>query len=69
MYWRYEMAIRARESALSSVTAGNGAIYAIRSAAYGAYAFDPVMGHDLAMPFQLVRAGWRAVDVPSARAT
>ncbi|MBO9532772.1 MAG: glycosyltransferase [Solirubrobacteraceae bacterium] len=68
VYWRYEMAIRSRESALASVTAGNGAIYAIRRAAYSAYAFDPVMGHDLAMPFQLVRAGWRAVDVPSARA-
>ncbi|MFT4036443.1 MAG: glycosyltransferase [Patulibacter sp.] len=69
VYWRYEMAMRERESALASVTAGNGAIYAIRRAAYSAYRFDPVMGHDLAMPFQLVRAGWRAVDVPSARAT
>lgn len=69
LYWRYEMAIRARESALASVTAGNGAIYAIRREAYDAYAFDPVMGHDLAMPFQLVRAGWRCVEVPQARAT
>lgn len=69
LYWRYEMAIRARESALASVTAGNGAIYAIRRAAYADYAFDPVQGHDLAMPFQLVRAGWRAVDVPAANAT
>lgn len=69
VYWRYEMAIRARESALASVTAGNGAIYAIRRAAYGAYHFDPVMGHDLAMPFQMVRSGWRCVDVESARAT
>ncbi len=63
------MAIRARESSLASVTAGNGAIYAIRRKAYSAYRFDPVMGHDLAMPFQLVRAGWRAVDVDTARAT
>lgn len=69
VYWRYEMAIRAWESSLASVTAGNGAIYAIRRKAYAAYAFDPVMGHDLAMPFQLVRAGWRAVDVETARAT
>ncbi len=69
LYWRYEMAIRERESRLSSVTAGNGAIYAIKRGAYVAYRFDPVMGHDLAMPFQLVRAGWKAVDVPEARAT
>lgn len=69
LYWRYEMAIRERESRLASVTAGNGAIYAIKRAAYASYRFDPVMGHDLAMPFQLVRDGWRAVDVPEARAT
>ena len=30
LYWRYEMAMRARESQLQSVTAGNGAIYAVR---------------------------------------
>ena len=30
VYWRYEMAVRARESRLSSITAGNGAIYATR---------------------------------------
>ncbi len=69
LYWRYEMAIRERESRLQSVTAGNGAIYAIKRGAYPAYRFDPVMGHDLAMPFQFVRAGWRAVDVPGAKAT
>ncbi len=69
LYWRYEMAIRERESRLASVTAGNGAIYAIKRAAYRAYRFDPVMGHDLAMPFQLVRAGWLAVDVKDAKAT
>ncbi len=69
VYWRYEMAIRARESALASVTAGNGAIYAIRREAYADYHHNPVAGHDLGMPFQLVRAGWRAVDVETARAT
>ena len=29
-YWRYEMAVREMESALAGVTAGNGAIYAVR---------------------------------------
>ncbi|MBJ7331878.1 MAG: glycosyltransferase [Solirubrobacteraceae bacterium] len=67
LYWRYEMGIRARESALSSVTAGNGAIYAVRREAY--VRCDPVMGHDLAMPFQVVKNGRRAIDVPEARAT
>mgnify|MGYP001016971245 FL=1 len=67
VYWRYEMAIRERESALASVTAGNGAIYAVRRAAY--VRVDPVMGHDLKLPFTLVRAGWRAVEAKAARAT
>ena len=67
LYWRYEMAIRARESALASVTGGNGAIYAVRRAAYARV--DPVMGHDLSFPFTLVRRGWRAVYAPAARAT
>jgi len=30
---------------------------------------DPIMGHDLSFPFNMVKRGWRAVDVPSARAT
>lgn len=67
LYWRYEMDIRARESALSSVTAGNGAIYAVRREAY--VRCHPVMGHDLALPFQVVKGGLRAVDVAGARAT
>ena len=34
LYWRYEMWLREHESALASVTAGNGAIYAVRPEAY-----------------------------------
>jgi hypothetical protein len=67
LYWRYEMAIRARESQLASVTAGNGAIYAVRPDAY--LNVDPVMGHDLSFPFNMVKRGWRAVYAPKARAT
>jgi cellulose synthase/poly-beta-1,6-N-acetylglucosamine synthase-like glycosyltransferase len=67
LYWRYEMAIRALESRLASVTGGNGAIYATRREAY--VEVDPVMGHDLKFPFTLVRAGWRCVYRPEARAT
>jgi cellulose synthase/poly-beta-1,6-N-acetylglucosamine synthase-like glycosyltransferase len=67
VYWRYEMFLRARESDLASVTAGNGAIYATRRDAY--VEVDPVMGHDLKFPFTLVRQGWRCVEQPLARAT
>ena len=67
VYWRYEMWLRGRESALASVTAGNGAIYAVRREAY--IEVDPVMGHDLSFPFNMVKRGWRAVYEPSAQAT
>jgi glycosyltransferase involved in cell wall biosynthesis len=67
LYWRYEMAIRARESRLRSVTAGNGGIYAVRRDAY--LIVDERMGHDLSLPFKLVKRGWRAVYVPTARAS
>jgi glycosyltransferase involved in cell wall biosynthesis len=67
LYWRYEMAIRELESGLASVTGGNGAIYAVRRDAY--LVVDPVMGHDLSFPFNMVKRGRRAVYEPAARAT
>ena len=67
LYWRYEMALRAFESRLASVTGGNGAIYATRKADY--LVVDPVMGHDLSFPFNFVKRGRRAVYRPTARAT
>lgn len=66
VYWRYEMAQRAAESRLRSITAGNGAIYATRRASY--LVVDPIMGHDLSLPFNMVKRGWRAVYVPGAQA-
>ena len=67
LYWRYEMSVRSLESRLRSITAGNGAIYATRREAY--LEVDPIMGHDLSFPFNMVKRGWRAVYVPAARAT
>jgi cellulose synthase/poly-beta-1,6-N-acetylglucosamine synthase-like glycosyltransferase len=67
VYWRYEMALRERESRLRSITAGNGAIYATRRDSY--IVVDPIMGHDLSFPFNMVKRRWRAVEVPTARAT
>src|SRR5436305_7196314 len=67
LYWRYELAMRARESRLRSVTGGNGAIYATRRQAY--VEVDPVMGHDLSFPFTLVKRGWLALHNPAAIAS
>jgi hypothetical protein len=67
LYWRYEMWLRSLESELASVTGGNGAIYATRREDY--LEVDPVMGHDLSFPFNMVKRGRRAVYAPAARAT
>ena len=67
LYWRYEMAVRELESRLSSITAGNGAIYATRRESY--IVVDEIMGHDLSLPFNIVKRGQRAVYVPGARAS
>ncbi|HWE13718.1 MAG TPA: glycosyltransferase family 2 protein [Solirubrobacteraceae bacterium] len=67
LYWRYEMAVRTLESRLASVTGGNGAIYATRRDSY--IVVDPIMGHDLSFPFNMVKRGWRAVYAPRAHAT
>jgi cellulose synthase/poly-beta-1,6-N-acetylglucosamine synthase-like glycosyltransferase len=67
LYWRYEMWLRRNESALASVTAGNGAIYAVRPEHY--LPADTLLGHDLAFPFNIVKRGLRAVYAPEARAT
>jgi cellulose synthase/poly-beta-1,6-N-acetylglucosamine synthase-like glycosyltransferase len=67
VYWRYEMWLRRLESGLRSVTSGNGAIYATRREAY--LSVDPLAGHDLSFPFNMVKRGWRAVYATDARAT
>jgi cellulose synthase/poly-beta-1,6-N-acetylglucosamine synthase-like glycosyltransferase len=65
-YWRYEMAVREMESALAGVTAGNGAIYAVRREAY--LPLEPSGSHDLSFPFLLAKRGQRSLYAPAARA-
>jgi cellulose synthase/poly-beta-1,6-N-acetylglucosamine synthase-like glycosyltransferase len=67
LYWRYELALRALESRVRSVTGGNGAIYATRREAY--LVVDPIMGHDLSFPFNMVKRGWLALVVREAQAS
>lgn len=63
-YWRYELWLRSNESKLGSITAGNGAIYAVRRSDYLEDA--AITGHDFALPFRLVQRGRRAVFEPAA---
>ncbi|HEY8723845.1 MAG TPA: glycosyltransferase family 2 protein [Gaiellaceae bacterium] len=66
VYWRYEMSQRGAESALGSVTGGNGSIYAVRRSDY--VEVDPRFGHDLSLPYLMVQNGRRAVYEPEAHA-
>ena len=65
LYWRYELWQRESESAIGSITAGNGAIYAVRRSDYVGWG-DPRIGHDFGLPFRLVQRGRRAVYEPDA---
>jgi cellulose synthase/poly-beta-1,6-N-acetylglucosamine synthase-like glycosyltransferase len=66
VYWRYELALRADESRLDSVTGGNGSIYAVRRADY--VEVDSRFGHDLSFPYLMVQRGKRAVYEAEANA-
>ena len=64
LYWGLELWLREQESACGSVTAGNGAIYAVRRSAF--LALGPEGSHDLGLPFRLRRSGLRSVYEPAA---
>ena len=66
VYWRYELALRADESLVDSITGGNGSIYAVRRSDY--VDVDPRFGHDLSFPYLMVQRGRRAVYEPEANA-
>src|SRR5207247_9062930 len=52
LYWRWELALRADESRLDSVTGGNGSIYPVRRGDY--VEVDSRFGHDLSVPYLIV---------------
>ncbi|MDY3373067.1 MAG: glycosyltransferase family 2 protein [Terrisporobacter othiniensis] len=58
-YWNYDLFMREVESKFGSITAGNGAIYAIRKSDY--VEFDPIKCHDSEMPIESVLMRKRAV--------
>ncbi|MGH2955231.1 MAG: glycosyltransferase, partial [Solirubrobacterales bacterium] len=67
LYWRYEMAVRELESKLGGITAGNGAINAVRRDAY--VSLPPGRGQDICFPFLMVKRGLRPVYEPRALAS
>lgn len=63
-YWNYDLMMREYESEISSITAGNGAIYAIRKSDY--IDLDSVLCHDSMMPIKSVVSGKKAKYSKSA---
>jgi len=63
-YWRFELWLRSQESALGSITAGNGPIYAVRRSDWVDLA--SWCGHDLGLPYLMVQRRRRAVYDPDA---
>ncbi|MCR1927177.1 glycosyltransferase [Enterococcus gallinarum] len=63
-YWNLDLAQRKIESDLSSITAGNGSIYAVRKDDY--ISIDPIYSHDSVFPPKYVIYGKRAVFNPNA---
>jgi len=56
LYWRIELFLRQLESSLGSITAGNGAIYAIRKEC--AHEIDILYSHDISYPAEVVKRGY-----------
>ncbi len=65
-YWHYEMKVRELESEVAGITAGNGAIYAVRASNYIDLA--PSGSHDLSFPFAMAKRGLRSLYRPKAAA-
>ncbi len=64
LYWRYEIFLRRLESATGAITAGNGAIYAVRSQDY--FNFKNNQSHDFEFPRHMILNSKRAVYVHEA---
>lgn len=63
-YWNLDLKLRDIESRFSTITAGNGAIYACRNSEY--IDFNPISCHDSAMPYTYSKIGKRAIFNPDA---
>lgn len=59
-YWDLDTKIRQIESNFQTITAGNGALYAVKTKEY--HDFDPIMCHDSAMPLYYSLKGERALS-------
>jgi len=67
LYWRYEKAVRQAESRFDSTVGVTGALYALRRALFKP--LDPrTILDDVAVPMEIVMAGYRVLFAPEASA-
>jgi hypothetical protein len=64
-YWDLDLALRKIESNIQTITAGNGALYAVRNDDY--HDFNPVESHDSAMPLHYALNNKRAIYNENAK--
>lgn len=64
VYWNYDLKMRKIESDISSITAGNGAIYGLRKEDY--IDIDPIYSHDSIFPVLQVLNGKKSKFNPQA---
>jgi cellulose synthase/poly-beta-1,6-N-acetylglucosamine synthase-like glycosyltransferase len=67
IYWRYEIFLRRLETATGSITAGIGAIYAVRAGDY--HHFGNAQSHDFEYPHYVNSKGKKAVYINDAVAS
>ena len=67
LYWTYEKWLRRHESLIRSTLGATGAIYAIRRVLYEPIPEDTILD-DVLIPLRIVRAGYRVLFEPEARA-
>lgn len=63
-YWNLDLSMRSIESRIYSITAGNGALYAVRNKDY--IDFEPIYCHDSIMPYTYGKMGKKALFNPNA---
>lgn len=67
LYYQYERWVQRAESQLGSMVGADGALYAIRRSLFVPAAADTILD-DMVIPMGVVRAGYRVVYEPGARA-
>lgn len=67
LYYRYERWLQGLESAVGSMVGADGALYAVRRSLFVPPADDTILD-DMFIPLAVVRAGYRVVFEPAARA-